>query len=433
MEMKKKYEFTGKTKVVRGVTVHQIRCNGMPEQYAEHEIVKLACKLNEASCSRVGKVYVPPDIEGGYIEKEENLSQTGSCWVSIGSVVLGDVVIEGDAEISGSIVYGNAKVSGLTKVIYSKISGDVEITDGAYVTDSILRDNVKITDGSTVIRSHLSGNVRISGRGYINNVIADDDVTILEDANIMGGESDRVIISGNTKICGSAKIRGEGIRIRDSYIGGSSKIGKRKCDIHKIRSIYLNDFSGVDIEIRKNGKYTGNMLPKYELLTDEPKVVKYEITGNEVTLYRIKALDNIRADVRAGDLGGWVANKQCLSQSGNCWVYDDSIVYLSGRVSGNAIVKQKSTVSNAKVKGNAVISDRSTVDGSVGHIVIDGDVVVTGMSKITVTKLSKTIKLSGNFVIDCGAVITRSLKKLDKFVISTFEKNDDVVLEHVDK
>ena len=48
---------------------------------------------------------------GGYIEKEENLSQSGDAWVS------GDAQVYGDARVSGNAqVYGNAWVSGNARV-----------------------------------------------------------------------------------------------------------------------------------------------------------------------------------------------------------------------------------------------------------------------------------------------------------------------------
>jgi hypothetical protein len=52
--------------------------------------------------------------------------------------------------------------------------------------------------------------------------------------------------------------------------------------------------------------------------------MKYKLTNEtkkhgEATLYRIQALKDFGA-VKAGDLGGWVANRCNLSQEGDCWV-----------------------------------------------------------------------------------------------------------------
>ena len=49
---------------------------------------------------------------GGYIEKEENLSHEGLCWVYDNAWVYGDALVSGDARVYGSArVYGNAIVS----------------------------------------------------------------------------------------------------------------------------------------------------------------------------------------------------------------------------------------------------------------------------------------------------------------------------------
>ena len=50
---------------------------------------------------------------GGYVEKEDNLAQTGNAWVSGDARVSGDAWVYGDARVSGNAeVYGNAWVSG---------------------------------------------------------------------------------------------------------------------------------------------------------------------------------------------------------------------------------------------------------------------------------------------------------------------------------
>lgn len=76
---------------------------------------------------------------------------------------------------------------------------------------------------------------------------------------------------------------------------------------------------------------------------------KYELVPETVTklygrsMYRIRALKDF-SDVKKGDLGGYVESEENLSQEGNCWIYDNSIVGLGGKVTGNAIVKDVSVV-----------------------------------------------------------------------------------------
>ena len=50
--------------------------------------------------------------KGGWVEKEDNLSQDGNAWVSGNAWVYGNARVSGDAEVYGNArVYGNAKLS----------------------------------------------------------------------------------------------------------------------------------------------------------------------------------------------------------------------------------------------------------------------------------------------------------------------------------
>ena len=75
-----KYEFTGKTKVENGVTLRQIK------------------RLSD-------------ELIGGWIEKEENLSQDGDCFVFGDALVSGNAWVSDYAKVTDNArVYGNARV-----------------------------------------------------------------------------------------------------------------------------------------------------------------------------------------------------------------------------------------------------------------------------------------------------------------------------------
>ena len=70
---------------------------------------------------------------GGFVEKEENLDQSGDAWVYGNAEVSGNARVAGNAEVSGNAwvsgdarVYGNAKVSGDAWVY-----GNAEVADNA--------------------------------------------------------------------------------------------------------------------------------------------------------------------------------------------------------------------------------------------------------------------------------------------------------------
>jgi len=93
--MANKYEFTGETKIVFGVTLKRIR-----------------------AIRAFG--FIAAGALGGWIESEANLAQvSGDAWVYGNAQVSGDAWVYGNAQVSGDAqvygdawVYGNAQVSG---------------------------------------------------------------------------------------------------------------------------------------------------------------------------------------------------------------------------------------------------------------------------------------------------------------------------------
>ena len=72
--------------------------------------------------------------KGGLIEKEENLSQEGNCWIYKRARVFGDAVISGDAVIFDGCVSGNAKVLGKVRVGGKvRISENVKLWSTLYI------------------------------------------------------------------------------------------------------------------------------------------------------------------------------------------------------------------------------------------------------------------------------------------------------------
>ena len=95
----KKYELTTDTKMVLGRKLFRIKA------------------LVSFGNVKIGDL-------GGYIEKEENLSQEGNAWVS------GNAEVSGNAKVSGNTwVSGNAEVSG-----NAKVSGNAEVSGNAKVS-----------------------------------------------------------------------------------------------------------------------------------------------------------------------------------------------------------------------------------------------------------------------------------------------------------
>lgn len=79
---------------------------------------------------------------GGYVEKEENVSQDGDAWVSGNAEVSGDAEVRDNAWVSDNAkVRDNAKVSG-----NAWVRGDAWVSDNAKVSgDAEVRDNADYT------------------------------------------------------------------------------------------------------------------------------------------------------------------------------------------------------------------------------------------------------------------------------------------------
>lgn len=102
---------------------------------------------------------------------------------------------------------------------------------------------------------------------------------------------------------------------------------------------------------------------------------KYELTKETITtlggrkLHRIRALKNF-ADVKVGDLGGFVEKEKNLSQQGDCWVYDEAKVYGIAQVNGcskvcnQALVMDHAVINSSLISRNALICNNAFVQNA---------------------------------------------------------------------
>ena len=72
---------------------------------------------------------------GGFIERENNLDQSGDAWVSGNARVCGNAQVYGDAQVCGNArVYGDAQVFGNARVCGdAQVSGDAQVFGNARV------------------------------------------------------------------------------------------------------------------------------------------------------------------------------------------------------------------------------------------------------------------------------------------------------------
>lgn len=103
--------------------------------------------------------------KGGWIEKEENLSQEGECWVYHEAKVFGKAVILDNAKVYNEAqIYNEAKVFDNAHVSeYVKVRGSAKISGQAHISGS-----ARVTDNAYVYaEAHIRGDVVIKGDAVI--------------------------------------------------------------------------------------------------------------------------------------------------------------------------------------------------------------------------------------------------------------------------
>ena len=128
-------------------------------------------------------------VRGGWIEKEDNLSFEGDCWIADSAVVCDDAKISGNAQVHGeAIINGKAKVSE-----NATVSGQARITESASIADHAF-----VSDKSTI-----SGSAKL-----FENAVVSGNSGIFGLAKVHGNAEVRhSLIAGSSDVCGSAKIQ----------------------------------------------------------------------------------------------------------------------------------------------------------------------------------------------------------------------------------
>lgn len=180
---------------------------------------------------------------GGYIEKEENLSQLDNCWVYENAKVHGKATVRHDAQ-----VYGDAQVCGNAKVyVDAKVYGDAWVYENALVCgDARIYNNAEV-----------HGNAKVSGN-----------------ANVYGNAN----VSGNAHFYGNAEV------YEDTFIYENTKIFKQ----HEKKEKKVNEVKKMALQLReKIAPYE-----KYIIMAAVLIAIDYFLLGNKGSDY-IKNKANI--------------------------------------------------------------------------------------------------------------------------------------------
>lgn len=125
---------------------------------------------------------------------------------------------------------------------------------------------------------------------------------------------------------------------------------------------------------------------------------KYKLINSENLSkgsYRLQALRNF-ADVKEGDLGGYVDSEHNVSHYGNCWVYASGSVLQDSRIFGNTCVKDRARVTCGARVWDSVLSD----DSLVSFQSIVRNCTVSGTSRIDTSEVRRSSLRGSSSVTD---------------------------------
>lgn len=155
---------------------------------------------------------------GGFIEKEENLSHEGGCWVGGNATVLDYAKIYENAQAYGNAmicsyakVYGNAQVYG-----NSMISGDAQVYGNARIRDfAMVFSNAQVYEDAQIFgEAWISGNAKVYGNAQV-----------FDQADVR----DNAIVRANSKIFKSAVVHGD-----RTVTGEIIFLDRYKADMHDL-------------------------------------------------------------------------------------------------------------------------------------------------------------------------------------------------------
>lgn len=174
----KKYEFTGETKKIcfwsKTVTLHKIRA------------------IRDFRGVKAGDL-------GGWIEKEENLSHEGDCWVCDDAIVRDNAVVRDYAIVcDDAMVYGNANIGGDAMVRQNAIvRDDAAVHGNAIIRDldyAIVRGNAKVCVNAEIFSSnHILTIGPIGSRNDFTTFYRDKDGEITVSCGCFLGKIDKFL------------------------------------------------------------------------------------------------------------------------------------------------------------------------------------------------------------------------------------------------
>lgn len=142
---------------------------------------------------------------------------------------------------------------------------------------------------------------------------------------------------------------------------------------------------------------------KYRVLFNDNLVVD---DGDHTTVYRIQALKDF-ADVKEGDLGGYVSNARNLDQEGSCWVYDGAYLVGMSHVTDHAVIYSSKPDIMCVVKDSVVGHYARIADSLVQNCDIKGQTEAVRSNLADLKAMGKT--RFGNAQLQSGSYFGKTV------------------------
>lgn len=190
---------------------------------------------------------------GGYVEKEENLSQKGNSWIFDDAKVMDNAIVKEDATLHHSAeVYDNAIISGS-----ASINENATLRDKATVSDkAILYGNVILVDGAKIYgKARLYDYVLVSGNAQVfdnarcygfakiedNTQVFND--AIIDNAVISGSACvfDKATVKNNSTVSGHVNLYGNITVLGQAYMDSDDDVTLRSNDDYMVLKHWSNN------------------------------------------------------------------------------------------------------------------------------------------------------------------------------------------------
>ena len=189
---------------------------------------------------------------GGYVEKEENLSQKGTAWIFDNAKAMDDAIVKDDATLHhNATVCDDAIISGSASV-----NENVTIYDEATVSDkAILYGNVILFDKAKIYgNARLYDHVVVSGNAQVydnarclQSAKIKDDAQIFNDATVdnavISGSAcvfDKATVQDNSTISGHVSLYGNITVFGQAYMDSADNITLRSNDDYMVLKHWSN-------------------------------------------------------------------------------------------------------------------------------------------------------------------------------------------------